>query len=224
MASDPASSVPRGFIFDLDGVLVDTVPAHIEAWGRMFREFGYPFDAGMYEHHIDGRPRVEALRSVMYGATPERIAQAATVKNGYFLENLQKGLFNQFESSARFVRAWKAKGVRMATASSSVNVRLILRTIGLIDAFDVIVGGDDVQLGKPEPEVFLKAAQELGLGVGDCVVFEDAKAGVQAAKAGGFFCVGILRYGEAAKLVGADRIIRDLGDISEDDTSFWNHG
>ena len=219
MSSDRAL-LPRAS-FSIWMVLVDTVPAHMEAWARMFREFGYPFDARIYEHHIDSRPRVEALRSVMDGATPERIAHAAAVKNGYFLENLQKGLLNQFETSAQFVRAWKAKGVRMATASSSVNVRLILRTIGLIDAFDVIIGGNDVQLGKPEPEVF-KAGRELGVSVRDCVVFQDAITGVQAAKAGGFFCVGILRYGEAAKLAGADRIIMDLSDIPEDDTSFWN--
>lgn len=221
MSSDPARVFPRGFIFDLDGVLVDTVPAHMEAWGRMFREFGYPFNSRIYERYLDGRPRVEALRTIMFGEPEDLIDRAAHVKNGYFLENLEKGLFRRFETSVDFVRAWRRRGVRMATASSSVNVRLILDIIGLIDAFDVIVGGNDVQQGKPEPDIFLKAAGELGLQVGDCVVFEDAIAGVTAAKAGGFFCVGILRGGDRRKLAAADRIIADLGEVPNDDPGFW---
>ncbi len=149
----------RGFIFDLDGVLVDTVPAHVQAWRRTFQEFGYSFSAELYERKIDGRPRIEALRDTMTGLDEHTLAQAAEIKNNYFLQNVEDSLYNKFESSNRFVLRWRSKGVRMAAASSSVNVKSILEKIGLIDAFDVIVGGDDVSLGKPDPEAFLTAAR-----------------------------------------------------------------
>jgi beta-phosphoglucomutase family hydrolase len=216
MMDSPSRRAPRGFIFDLDGVLVDTVPAHIQAWGRTFREFGYSFSAELYEQKIDGRPRLEALRVTMTDLDEQRLAQAAEIKNNYFLRNIEEGLFNRFESSNRFVLRWRERGVRMAAASSSVNVKSILEKIGLVDAFDVIVGGDDVSLGKPDPEVFLSAAQGLGLAVDECVVFEDAAVGVQAAKRGGFFCVGVHRYGDLARLAGADVIINDLDQLTDD--------
>jgi len=216
MTSVQRSRFPRGFIFDLDGVLVDTVPAHIEAWGRTFREFGYSFTHELYEQKIDGRPRIEALRDTMVGLDSESLARAAEIKNNYFLQNVEKGLYERFDSSARFVRRWKKHGVRMAAASSSVNVEWILEKIGLLDAFEVIVGGDDVKAGKPDPEVFLKAARDLELRVCDCVVFEDAAVGVQAAKGGGFYCVGIHRYGDIARLAGADRIVNDLDELNDE--------
>lgn len=216
MTDDPRRQGPRGFIFDLDGVLVDTVPAHIQAWGRTFREFGYSFSAELYEQKIDGRPRLEALRDTMTGLDEAGLARAAEIKNNYFLSNIEDGLFKKFDSSNRFVLRWRERGVRMAAASSSVNVKSILEKIGLVDAFDVVVGGDDVKAGKPDPEAFLTAARRLGLAVGECIVFEDATVGVQAAKRGGFFCVGIFRYGDVARLAGADLIIDDLEQLKDD--------
>jgi len=206
---------PRGFIFDLDGVLVDTVPAHVQAWGRTFGEFGYPFSAELYEQKIDGRPRLEALRETMTDLDSQRLAEAAEIKNNYFLSNIEDGLFNKFESSNRFVLRWLERGVRMAAASSSVNVKSILAKIGLVDAFDVIVGGDDVAAGKPDPEAFLTAARALNLTADECVVFEDAAVGVQAAKRGGFFCIGLHRYGDIARLAGADLIVKDLDQLDD---------
>jgi beta-phosphoglucomutase len=225
MKDDRSHRSPRGFIFDLDGVLVDTVPAHIKAWDRTFREFGYPFSAELYERKIDGRPRLEALRDTMIGLDAQTLAQAAEIKNNYFLTNIEDGLFNKFESSNRFVLRWLQKGVRMAAASSSVNVKSILERIDLVDAFDVIVGGDDVAAGKPAPEAFLKAASALNLRVDECIVFEDAAVGVQAARRGGFFCVGLHRYGDIARLAGADLIVDDLDQLDDDAmlSSFGSH-
>jgi beta-phosphoglucomutase len=213
MSIDRSTSIPRGFIFDLDGVLVDTVPAHIQAWGRMFYEFGYPFAVELYEQKIDGRPRLEAIRDIMTDLDPERLALAAKIKNEYFLTNIELGLFNRFDSSNRFVLQWRQKGIRMAVASSSVNVKSILEKIGLRDSFDIVVGGDDVKVGKPDPEVFLKAARGLNLEAHECIVFEDATAGVQAAKRGGFICVGIHRHGDISRLRGADLIVNDLDQL-----------
>jgi len=215
MTNNSLPMMPRGFIFDLDGVLVDTVPAHVKAWSRTFEEFGFPFTAELYEQKIDGRPRLEALRDTMMGLDFHQLARAAEIKNDYFLNNIEDGLFKRFESSNRFVLRWREKGVRMATASSSVNVKAILEKIGLVDAFEVVIGGDDVEAGKPDPEAFLKAARGLNLAANECIVFEDAAAGVQAAKRGGFFCVGIHRYGDVARLAGADLIVNDLDQLKD---------
>jgi beta-phosphoglucomutase len=216
MARNQFQGTPRGFIFDLDGVLVDTVPAHIQAWSRTFREFGYAFTPELYETKIDGRPRLEALRDTMIGLDPSELAQAADIKNNYFLRNIDNGLFKPFESSNRFVLRWRGRGIRMAAASSSVNVKSILGKIGLADSFDVIIGGDDVAAGKPDPEAFLKAARDMELDARDCIVFEDASVGVLAAKRGGFFCVGVHRYGDVLRLAGADLIVSDLEEINDE--------
>jgi beta-phosphoglucomutase len=216
MRIDQSSDASHGFIFDLDGVLVDTVPAHILAWRKMFGEFGYPFTVELYEQRIDGRPRMEAIRDIMADLDPERLALASKIKNEYFLANIELGLFNKFDSSNRFVRQWRQKGIRMAVASSSVNVKSILEKIGLLDLFDIIIGGGDVTVGKPDPEVFLRAAEGLNMKASDCIVFEDAAVGVQAAKRGGFICVGVHRHGNITRLGGADLIVSDLDQLSGD--------
>lgn len=203
----------RGMIFDLDGVLVDTVPAHIESWRLAFAEFGVGFDASTYRQKVDGLRRIDAARAIMPQASPRQLAEVANIKGRSYLELIGEGRLSVFEDSVRFVRHCAEGGLLLATASSSENVRSILRHAELLDAFQVVVGGDDVQRGKPDPEPFLTAAGGLGLPAGDCIVFEDAAAGVQAAKAGGFYCVGICRSDICGDLALADEVVSSLGDI-----------
>ncbi len=203
----------KGLIFDLDGVLVDTVPAHYEAWRRMFREYGYPFGPREYRTQVDGLRRFEGARAVMYDAPKERVAQAADRKNRYYLELIEQGQFKIFETSVRFVRQCEERGLRLAAASSSVNVRHILDKAGILDAFAQVIGGHDVENGKPDPEIFLSAARGLGVPVRECVVFEDAASGVLAAKRGGFYCVGVGDDNDTADLKLADEIVKNLGEI-----------
>ena len=203
----------KGLIFDLDGVLVDTVPAHYEAWRRMFTEYGYEFGPREYREQVDGLRRLEGARAVMRDAPAETVAQAADLKNRYYLELIDQGRFNIFESSVRFVRQCEERGCRLAAASSSMNVRHILEKAGILDAFPVVIGGNDVVDGKPHPEIFLTAAEGLGLSVGECVVFEDAASGVLAAKRGGFYCVGVVDGSDAGGLALADEIVPNLGEI-----------
>jgi beta-phosphoglucomutase family hydrolase len=205
----------KGLIFDLDGVLVDTVPAHYEAWHRMFTEYGYEFGPRDYREKVDGLLRQDGVRAVMRNAPQGRIEEAADLKNRYYRELIEQGRFRIFESSIWFVRRCEAQGLRLAIASSSVNVRFILQKVGIADAFQMVVGGDDVENGKPDPEIFLTAARGLGLAVADCIVFEDAASGVIAAKRGGFYCVGIGDAG-SEDLAEADEIAADLGMVDLD--------
>lgn len=204
----------RGIVFDLDGVLVDTVPAHLAAWQRLFDEEGYAFDEQVYRDKVDGRPREDGVRAVMADADEERILAAARRKESYFLELIDGGGgLTVFGGSAVFLDACRALGYRLATASSSRNVRYILERVGLVDYFTAIVGGDEVEHGKPDPDIFLVAAARMGLDATCCLVVEDAALGVRAAKDGGFYCVGIDRTGDGSRLVGADIVARDLGQL-----------
>lgn len=202
-----------GAIFDLDGVLVDTVPLHFEAWQRMFDHYGYAFDHRAYKEKVDGRKREDGARAIMTDASAETIAEAAVLKQTIYLDLIEQGRLTAFPSSIDLVRDLAARGVKVAVASSSRNVRVILDKIGLMDAVSAVVNGGDLTHGKPHPEIFLTAAEELGLGTAQCVVFEDAKAGIEAAKAGGFFCVGIDRGEHPQDLAGADLVVKDLAEI-----------
>jgi len=203
----------RGIVFDLDGVLVDTVPAHMAAWKRLFDEEGYHFDEQVYREKVDGRPREDGVRAVMEDAGDDRVLLAARRKEAYFLELIARGGLQVFEGSATFLAACHKLDFHLATASSSRNVRHILEQAGLVDYFTAIVGGDDIERGKPDPGIFIMAAARMGLDATNCLVVEDAAIGVRAAKAGGFYCVGIDRTGDGARLAGADIVARDLGEI-----------
>ncbi len=203
----------KGLIFDLDGVLVDTVPAHFAAWKRMFECYGYEFGNAEYRDLVDGRPRYDGARAVMVRHSDSDVKRAADIKNDYYAELIDGGQFQVFDEAADLVRQCQARGLGLAVASSSTNVRTILEKAGLLDAFPVVVGGDDTARGKPNPDIFLVAAKGLGLTVEECMVIEDSTLGVQAAKAGGFYCVGLVRDGQPEELPEADRTMASLAEL-----------
>jgi beta-phosphoglucomutase len=205
--------VLKGVIFDLDGVLVDTVPAHYSAWRRTFLEEGYAFDEDVYHQKVDGRPRFDGAEAVMLDATPERVAVASDRKNRYFREAIERGEFEVFPTSVAFLQKCRRAGLRLAAASSSENVTQVLDKVGLLDQLDAVVGGNDVTMGKPDPSIFLTAAERLKLSAAECVVVEDAVSGVAAAKSGGFYCVGVVRGADRSRLGAADLIVSDLGEL-----------
>lgn len=203
----------KGVIFDLDGVLVDTVPLHFDAWKRMFNEYGYDFNQEIYQEKVDGRPRLDGVRGVMSTLDEDELIEAGKRKQGYYLEMINNGQLQAFVSSMTLIRQLRKQGIRLATASSSVNASCILEKLGVLGDFDTVVTADDVSVGKPHPEIFLTAAQRLNLAVSDCVVFEDAVSGVQAAKAGNFFCIAVDRHKQPDKFEHADIVIQDAGEI-----------
>ncbi len=202
----------KGLILDVDGVLTDTVPLHYRAWHQMFTQFGYQFDEDVYREKVDGKSRLEGVQGVMGNAPLEVIEQAGAIKQGYYLDELESTDLQPFPDAVRLMDRAKAAGLHLAAASGSRNAPTVLAKIGLLPVLESVVTGADVEKGKPEPDIFLVAAARLSLQAAECVVFEDAESGIEAAHRGGFVCVGVYR-GSSPLLGAADRIVSSLDDV-----------
>lgn len=207
----------KGAIFDIDGVIINTVPLHFKAWKKMFAEYRIDFSKQDYETKVDGKPRIEGAKAILTSLTREELKQACDKKNNFFHKLLEKGNIDIFESSISLIKQLKKRGIKTASASSSKNADAILKKIKLYDIFDATVSGLDLKKGKPDPEMFLTAAKKLGLSPKECIVFEDAQVGIEAAKNGKFLCVGINRRNKSKILKSADILVKDLGEINVSD-------
>jgi len=203
--------VIRGFLFDLDGVLVDTAQYHFLAWQRMAAELGIHFSEAENEQ-LKGVSRAESLNRILaWGGKTLTDAEKQhwmALKNDGYLELVRGMPANDYLPGAHeFLRASRAAGIKVALGSASKNAPLILERLGWIPLFDALVDGNVVTASKPDPEVFLEGARRLGLKPEECVVFEDSEAGVEAARRGGMKVVGIGHGLDADLLVsGLDQL------------------
>ena len=208
----------RAVIFDLDGVLVSTDELHYQAWKRLADEEGIPFDREINQR-LRGVSRMASLE-IMLERAPRHYTAAqkqalAERKNATYralLERLTPA--DILPGALALLHALRQQGVRLAVASSSKNCRFILQRIGLEDFFDAVVDGNDITRSKPDPEVFLLAAQRLGVRPEHCLVVEDAVAGVEAAHAGGMRAMGV---GHAASEPRADLRAESLAQVTAED-------
>jgi beta-phosphoglucomutase len=209
--------VVKACIFDLDGVIVDTAVYHFKAWKRLANHLGFDFTEAENEK-LKGVSRVRSLQLILeWGGvekTTDEQSQLADLKNSWYVEMIQGMQPDEILPGAKeFLLMVRNAGLKTALGSASKNSRTILEKIGLIDLFDSIIDGNTVTASKPDPEVFLKGAQSLGFNPADCVVFEDAIAGVEAALAGGMKVVGI---GDSANLKGANLVVAGLHEMNLD--------
>ncbi len=233
-------------LFDLDGVLTRTAEVHLAAWKEMFDAFlrdeaagdataRRPFTEQDYTQHVDGRLRLDGVRAflasrgiVLPEGGPEDPPTAATVhglgarKNAMVLDLLERRGVGVYPDSVRYVEAVRAAGARTAVVSASKNCAAVLAAAGLTELFELRVDGVVAQergvRGKPAPDMFLAAASELGVEPSRAAVYEDAVAGVEAGRAGGFgWVVGVDRADQADELGarGADVVVGDLGELLE---------
>ena len=234
-------------VFDTDGVLTDTASVHSAAWKRLFDEYleqraerlgepFRPFEELDYLRHVDGKPRYDGVAGFLASRgitlpwgdpsdppSHETVCGLGNSKNHYFLAHLREHGVHAFPSSVAFVRELGASGVRTAVVSASRNMRAVLDAAGIRQLFDVEVDGVDAArlglAGKPDPALFLEAASRLEVTPPRAVVVEDALAGVEAGRRGGFgVVVGVDRAGQAAELAarGADVVVDDLGQLGLD--------
>jgi len=208
----------KACIFDLDGVIVDTAKYHYLAWKRLANEMGFDFTEADNER-LKGVSRMRSL-DILLEIGNKEISQsekevAATKKNEWYVDFIIKLKPEEILPGVQeFLDELQAKGIKIALGSASKNARLILDGLKLANYFDAIVDGTKVSNAKPDPEVFLKGAKDLGLKPEECIVFEDAQAGVEAAINGGMPCVGI---GSEDNLKGAGFVMPGFDGIGFDE-------
>jgi beta-phosphoglucomutase len=204
----------HGIIFDLDGVICSTDQYHYRAWKRMTEEEGIPFDETI-NNRLRGVSRMESLDIILERcdrslSSYEKLSMAER-KNGYYVELLREMSSKDLTVEVKeTLEGLRDKGYILAIGSSSKNTKFILERIGLSDYFDAISDGTNIRRSKPDPEVFLTAAEYLGLSPAVCLVVEDAEAGVEAAYRGGFDSAGI---GEAARSLKVTYPLKAFGDL-----------
>lgn len=211
------------FIFDLDGVLTDTAEFHYQAWKRLAEEEGVPFDRQDNER-LRGVSRRDSLLILLRGraATEEEIVAMMERKNRYYVALLQQmGKEALLPGATEILTALRQRGYKTAIASVSKNTCTVLERLALTGYFDAVADGYSVERAKPAPDIFLYAAAALGVPPGECVVIEDAEAGVEGALAAGMLTVGLgprERVGKAHFVypsladVNPEMLLRDIGE------------
>jgi beta-phosphoglucomutase len=210
----------KAVIFDLDGVIVSTDDAHYLAWKRLASELEIEGFNKADNLRQRGVSRMESLEIVLEKtnrrfSSNEKIS-LADLKNRYYVESLKTLNADDILPNVReTIVALRKKGVKLAVGSSSKNATFILKRIELIDLFDAIADGNDISLSKPDPQVFIVAAEKLHVDATSCLVIEDADAGIDAGYAARMKTIGL---GPAAQNPKADYHARDLADRTLD----WN--
>jgi beta-phosphoglucomutase family hydrolase len=237
----------KACLFDLDGVLTQTAKVHAAAWKQMFDEYlkrraeqageeFVPFDdKDDYDQYVDGKPRYDGVRSFLESrgielpeGSPDDPPDAETVgglgnrKNELVQKLIHTDGVQAYDGSVRYVHAVRDAGMRRCVVSSSANCRDVLEAAGILDLFEEIIDGNvadrDQLKGKPAPDTFLAGAKAVGVGPDEAAVYEDALAGVEAGRAGGFkHVIGVDRAGQADALRehGADVVVNDLAELLE---------
>jgi beta-phosphoglucomutase family hydrolase len=229
----------RAVVLDTDGVITDSARVHAAAWKTAFDAFlrehppespglRRPFDPqDDYLRYVDGKSRIDGaaafLASRGYASSAETVQAVAADKERLFTQRLHEHGVDAYPGTVRLVRALRRAGVPVAAASASRHARELLGHAGILDLFDALVdGGEAARLrlpGKPQPDLFLEAARRLGVPAGRAAVVEDALAGVEAGRRGGFaLVVGVDRTAgpdttERLLQHGADIVVRDLGEL-----------
>jgi beta-phosphoglucomutase family hydrolase len=233
--------LPEGItacLFDLDGVVTQTAKLHSAAWKQMFDEFlreraertgepFEPFEASDYDRYVDGRPRIDGVRTFLDARGIEHDAELdrrlGDRKNDLVLQLIRERGVEVYDSSIAFVKRAREQGLRRAVVSSSANTHEVLTSVGIEELFEAVVDGLVAKReglpGKPAPDTFLAGARLLGVEPARAAVFEDALAGVEAGRAGDFgWVVGVDRAGQAAALAerGADIVVSDLSELIDE--------
>jgi beta-phosphoglucomutase len=208
-------STIKACIFDLDGVIVDTAVYHYKAWKRLANELGFDLTEQQNEK-LKGVSRVRSLELILqWGGVTKTAAEQeelAARKNEWYVEMINRMTPDEILPGAKeFLIACREAGLKTALGSASKNSGTILDKVGIAGLFDAVIDGNKVSKPKPDPEVFLQGAEELGMPPANCVVFEDAIAGVEAAKNGGMKAVGV---GSPDVLNEADLVISGLNEMS----------
>ena len=213
----------KACIFDMDGVLVSTEIYHFKAWKRLTETvLGFSIDE-KFNENLKGVSRAVCVDLILQHAglhkSPEEKAELAAQKNKWFLEYVQTEITpaNVYPGVIDFLKSLNQNGIKTAIGSASKNAPLLVEKLGIKPYFNAIVDGNMITKAKPNPEVFLKGAELIGVPPENCVVFEDAKSGVEAAKNAGMHCIGV---GSPEILTDADFCIRSFTEMTVERLKF----
>ncbi|WP_028781753.1 beta-phosphoglucomutase [Thalassobacillus devorans] len=206
----------KGVLFDLDGVITDTAEYHYEAWKKLAEELDIPFDREFNEK-LKGVGRMESLNLILEHGGKELSETDkeyyASKKNDHYKTMISDITPNDLlPGILEFMEEVKSSGIKTALASSSKNAQPVIERLGITHLLDEVVDASKIERGKPNPEIFLKAAEQLRQPASGCVGVEDAQAGVEAIKSAGMFALGV---GESLKK--ADWIVRDTTELNLED-------
>jgi beta-phosphoglucomutase family hydrolase len=206
----------RAFIFDMDGTLVDNMRFHTEAWGKMLAENGVEMNAHDFLVKTAGKTNREILPTVFGTISDERIVE---------LGNRKEALYREFflperrplKGAVEFLEEAQKLGVKMALATAAPvgNMEFILDGLDLRRFFDAITTADDIRNGKPDPEIFLKSAEKVGVEPRQCIVFEDAIGGFEAAHRAGMTAIGIATVNSIEEILKLDSVAEAHADFSD---------
>ena len=202
-------------IFDLDGVIVDTAKYHFLAWKRLADKLGIKFLEEDNEL-LKGVSRMDSLEIILnigkMKLSEDQKHEFAMLKNKWYVDYISRMTPDEIlPGSLEFINELRNADIRVAIGSASKNTPMILERVGIKKLFDAVADGNIVSKAKPDPEVFLKAAEMVGIAPGNCIVFEDAIAGVQAALNAGMKCIGV---GLPDVLTEAHFVISGLNEMS----------
>ena len=206
----------KAFIFDLDGVIVDTAKYHYLAWRKLANSMGFDFTE-IQNEQLKGVSRVKSLEKILAWGnktiSDDEFTKLMALKNEDYLTYINKMDEQEILTDVTKTLDYLiAAHQPIALGSASKNARMILEKVNILEKFDILVDGNDVTKGKPDPEVFLIAAKKLNTNPENCIVFEDAVAGIQAANTANMISIGI---GDQSNLHEADYVFKDFTEISE---------
>ncbi|SRR6266700_106174 len=208
------TNVIKAVIWDLDGVILDSAEAHLKSWYRLAEDLNIPYNDEQFWATFGWRN--DAIIPILVGPTsPERIKELADRKEEYFREFVRETAA-PLPGAIELLSALHAAGYPQALATSTpiANIELISEVLGLKRYLSVFVSGESVPRSKPAPDTFLKAAEELGVDPSRCLVIEDAVAGIEAARAGGMYCIAVAGNRDPPGLRAADLMVKDLTEVN----------
>jgi beta-phosphoglucomutase len=203
----------KAILWDMDGVIVMSGEHHYEAYRELFEEIGVPFSREQYFDELFGVRNWDIIRTVAGDLPRDEIERLAERKEEKF-RRIARGKIEALPGAKEMIERASESGVKQAIVSSTpcVNIELVLQELGMTEAFGTIVGEEDAEKGKPDPEGFLVAAERLGVEPAACVVIEDAPAGIEAGNAGGMRTIGVTTTRAPERLSEADLVVGSLED------------
>lgn len=221
MTEDQRNNVTcsKAFVFDMDGTLVDNMSYHTEAWLALFKNFGIDMDADEFLRYTAGKTNPEILREIIgKHLSEDEIEVLSNMKEEYY-RKIYLPFLKMTPGLLHFLHNAKAKGIPMAvaTAAGKENIRFVLSGLNIGGFFQAVIGADDIEKGKPDPEIFLKSARKLRVEPSKCIVFEDSPNGVEAARRAGMQAVLLTTSHQPEELGDQPALILAVSDFTAED-------